>query len=181
MIPKKKNKYEKIDEKKPELRKIVLTAAVIIICGSLGAFAIWRANTNADSKSVYQIIVQDGYQGTQEQWLASLVGQEVSPSEGKTAYELACENGYKRTERVWMKTLTGNAKAASGASPYAVACKNGYSGSLAQWLESIADAPENLGRSEDSSNKTEYELAREYGYTGTFLEWLISVVSDRAF
>ena len=130
---------------------------------------------------VYRTIVRSGYSGTQEQWLASLVGEEADAGNVETAYELAVQNGYKGSEAVWIETLTGASLETVEKTPYAIACENGFTGSLTEWLTGLADQPEKLGRSKRSAEKTEYEFACEYGYSGTFIEWLVSVTQDHVF
>ena len=56
-----------------------------------------------DGKSAYEIAVEHGYQGTEEQWLDSLKG-----ADGKSAYEIAVENGYSGTEEQWLASLKGD-------------------------------------------------------------------------
>ena len=53
-------------------------------------------------KSAYEIAVDEGYEGTKEQWLASLVGEAGAKGndgkdgvDGKSAYELAVLAGYE--------------------------------------------------------------------------------------
>ena len=55
-----------------------------------------------DGKSAYEIAVEHGYQGTEEQWLDSLKG-----ADGKSAYEIAVEHGYVGTEEQWLASLKG--------------------------------------------------------------------------
>ena len=55
-----------------------------------------------DGKSAYEIAVEHGYQGTEEQWLDSLKG-----ADGKSAYEIAVEHGYVGTEEQWLVSLKG--------------------------------------------------------------------------
>ncbi|PWM73764.1 MAG: hypothetical protein DBX45_05305 [Oscillospiraceae bacterium] len=61
-------------------------------CGKDGADG--RAGTDGkDGKSAYELAVENGYKGSETEWLASLVG-EVGES-GKSAYELAVEMGIR--------------------------------------------------------------------------------------
>ncbi len=182
MAHRKQGKFEKTPSKRGKKKKssagmIVMLCVEVILCCALGAWLIW-GGFGSGGDGVFGEIVRDGYSGTQEQWLASLVGQEAG---GRTAYQLACGNGYRESEAVWLETISGSRNTEAGMSPYAAACQNGYSGTFAQWLESLAEEPEAMGRSESGEEKTEYELACEYGYTGTFIEWLISVTNDQVF
>ncbi len=146
---------------------ILLFCAMFLICG-------------LKDRSIYQIIVRNGYTGTQEQWLASLVGEEVDTN-AESAYELAVANNYKGSEAEWIELLTEGGFYSVNASPYEISCKNGFKGSLVEWLTYIADKPEKLGKSQKKGIKTEYELACEYGYSGTFIEWLVSVTHAHVF
>ena len=53
--------------------------------------------------SAYEVAVLNGYTGTEEEWLESLVGPQgpIGP-DGKSAYEVAVENGYIGTEEEWV-------------------------------------------------------------------------------
>ena len=63
-----------------------------------------------DGKSAYELAVEKGYQGTEEEWLASLNGSNGNDGDdGKSAYELAVENGYQGTEEEWLASLKGSA------------------------------------------------------------------------
>lgn len=64
----------------------------------------------ANGKSAYELAVENGYQGTVEEWLASLVGNGSigqAGANGKSAYEIAVENGYTGTEEEWLASLVG--------------------------------------------------------------------------
>lgn len=55
-----------------------------------------------DGKSAYQVAVDHGFTGTEEEWLDSLRGED-----GKTAYELAVEGGFVGTQEEWVDSLKG--------------------------------------------------------------------------
>ncbi|MGM9524452.1 MAG: hypothetical protein ACI3VU_08585 [Faecousia sp.] len=154
---------------------LLLTVAALVI------LTVLCINLLSDCGTVYDEIVADGYQGTEEQWLASLVGEQSAPGTVETAYALACQNGYTQTFDVWMKTVAGATTQDTATPAFTVACENGYSGTIAQWLESLVAAPETLGRSEQDEPKTEYELACEFGFQGTFSEWLVSLANEKIY
>lgn len=61
-----------------------------------------------NGESAYEIAVQQGFSGTEEEWLASLKGEDGEPGadgrqgvDGKSAYEIAVEHGYTGTEEEW--------------------------------------------------------------------------------
>lgn len=53
--------------------------------------------------SAYEVAVSHGYQGTVEEWLASLKGVQ-----GASAYELAVSHGFQGTEEEWLSSLHGH-------------------------------------------------------------------------
>ena len=159
--------------------KVEKKAGIWIVIGVL--LVMWLSGVMFPGDSVYQSIVWRGYDGTQEQWLASLVGEEADPVGAETAYELAVENGYAGTETEWLEALTGVTVEQIENTPYAIACEHGFEGSLSEWLTDLADQPEQLGRTKEGGQKTPYDLACEYGYSGTFIEWLVSVTHDHVF
>lgn len=72
--------------------------------------------------SAYEIAVENGFSGTEEQWLNSLIGPTgntgptgetgasgISGSNGLSAYEIAVQNGFSGTEEQWLNSLVGPA------------------------------------------------------------------------
>lgn len=80
------------------------------------------------AKSAYDLAVENGFEGSLEEWLESLKG-----SDGKTAYDLAVENGFGGTISEWLDTLIG----IDGKSAYDIAVDNGFVGTEQEWLESL--------------------------------------------
>ena len=76
-----------------------------------------------DGKSAYQIAVEQGYQGSESDWLSSLKGDKGDKGEkgntgakgnpgqdgadGKSAYAIAVEHGYEDSEDKWLLSLKG--------------------------------------------------------------------------
>ena len=73
-----------------------------------------------DGKSAYQIAVEQGYQGSESDWLSSLKGDKgekgntgakgnpgQNGAEGKSAYAIAVEHGYENSEDEWLLSLKG--------------------------------------------------------------------------
>ncbi len=56
--------------------------------------------------SAYEIAVANGFSGTQEQWIATLEGDQGIP--GLSAYEVAVSNGFVGTEPEWLSSLSGS-------------------------------------------------------------------------
>ena len=73
-----------------------------------------------DGKSAYQIAVEQGYQGSESDWLSSLKGDKGEKgntgakgnpgqdgTDGKSAYAIAVEHGYEDSEDKWLLSLKG--------------------------------------------------------------------------
>ena len=73
-----------------------------------------------DGKSAYQIAVEQGYQGSESDWLSSLKGDKGEKgntgakgnpgqdgTDGKSAYAIAVEHGYENSEDEWLLSLKG--------------------------------------------------------------------------
>jgi hypothetical protein len=106
------------------MKKVVLLFLILVLsltvvsCGN-DENAPEIAN-GVDGKSAYELAVEKGYEGTVEEWLASLVGEVGAPGKdganGQSAYELAVKNGYTGSENEWIASLVG----ADGKDHYAV-------------------------------------------------------------
>lgn len=152
-----------------------------------------------DGKSAYEIAVEHGFSGTEEEWLESLKGQD-----GKSAYEIAKEHGFQGSEEEWLESLKGTPglpgingqdgkDGKDGKSAYEIAVEHGFSGSPAEWLDSLkGEKGESLydiakrngftGSEKDfieslrgAEGKSAYEIAQELGFKGSKQEWLDSL------
>lgn len=135
-----------------------------------------------DGKSAYQIAIENGFVGTETEWLESLKGingkdgvdglpgkdgidgqngadgqDGVNGSDGKSAYEIAVANGFIGTESEWLESLKGS-DGRDGAD--GLPGKDGIDG------EPGADG---------TDGKSAYIIAVEHGFTGTETEWLASL------
>ncbi len=61
-----------------------------------------------DGLSAYEIAVNNGFVGTESQWLDSLQG--VSGVDGLSAYQIAVNNGFIGTEEEWLESLNNYSK-----------------------------------------------------------------------
>lgn len=156
-------------------KKIIIVCSVVavLLVGVAAFFLIGR--TESTNCEAYENAVTLGYSGTEEEWLAALVGETV-PDEQENAYQLACQKGYRGSFEEWMCSLTGTAPQDTTVSAYQWVQQNGFEGTLSDWLNSLFEHPEKLGHS-GSGGKTQYELACEYGFEGNFIEWLVSLIS----
>ena len=73
----------------------------------------------SDGKSAYQVARDNGFEGTETQWLASLRGENgYQGSDGKSAYDIARDNGFTGTQQEWLDSLRGP-KGADGTMTFA--------------------------------------------------------------
>ena len=119
--------------------------------------------TGQPGKSAYEIAVEHGYVGTEEEWLESLHG-----ATGESAYQCAVEHGYIGTEEEWLASLQG----VDGKSAYEIAYKlDPTIGTEEEWIASLKG---DTGAPGESA----YQVAVEQGYTGSESEWLESLKGD---
>lgn len=79
--------------------------------------------TGADGKSAYDVAVDQGYVGSESEWVNSL--------NGKSAYEIAYDlDPTIGTESEWITSLQGK-------SAYELAVDGGYTGTLEEWLQTL--------------------------------------------
>lgn len=168
----KTGKYVRKSEKKGTLKKMVVGILLIFLIGA-SAFVLGKSN----SGSIYDKLCKDGYSGTQEQWLASLVGEALD-CRAESAYSIAQQLGYQETQKKWTETITGFVEVNYDKPAYHIMIENGYKDDITQWLLSISEEPEKLGFSTNDQQKTEYELACEYGYSGSFIQWIVAMVKN---
>ncbi|MBR2364288.1 MAG: hypothetical protein IKA79_03710 [Lentisphaeria bacterium] len=127
-----------------------LTRAEVI---ALIADATRSTTPGPAGKSAYELAVQEGFTGTQTEWLESLEG-EGKP--GQSAYELALAAGYQGTIPQWLEELEGK-------SAYEVAVGDGFNGTLSEWLTSLKGADGsglNYDRSGEPADRALYDEAK---------------------
>lgn len=97
--------------------------------------------------SAYLVAVDNGFIGSQQDWLNSLKGADGAQGEkgpkgdpGDSAYEVAVANGFEGTEAEWLASLkgeSGEGVGVAGASAYEIAVENGFEGTETEWLASL--------------------------------------------
>ena len=130
----------------------------------------------ADGKSAFEIAVENGFIGTEAEWLESLKGKDGKDGvdgkngqdgkdgiDGKSAYEIAIANGYFCTDFEWFESLKG--KNGIDGQPG----KDGIDGTNGQ------DGKDGIDGTPGTDGKSAYIIAVEHGFTGTETEWLESL------
>lgn len=77
-----------------KLAVLIIAVFILPLCLMLTA-----CNDNKNNMSAYEIAVENGFTGTEQEWLDSL--------KGKSAYDIAIENGFVGTEQEWLDSLQG--------------------------------------------------------------------------
>ena len=112
--------------KKNLLQLSILLVGILILIAlilNLAQGGFWIV-TGLNGKSAYELAVENGYEGSQDQWLSSLAGADgingtdgkngIDGTNGKTAYEIACENGFVGSEQEWLLSLQFGKKGEDG-------------------------------------------------------------------
>lgn len=84
------------------MKKIaILLSLLVVVTLCLSACSL----TTSDGQSAYELAVEYGFEGTEEEWLESLQGEVVYET---NAYDVAVENGYTGTVDEWLASLKGD-------------------------------------------------------------------------
>ena len=127
-----------------------------------------KGQEGAAGMTAYELAVENGYDGTETEWLAFLKGE--PGDSGRSAYEAAVDGGFTGAEAEWLASLKGE-PGDSGRSAYEAAVDGGFTGAEAEWLASLKGEPGDSGRSA-------YEAAVNSGFLGTEEEWLASLKGE---
>lgn len=129
-----------------------------------------------NGKSAFEIASENGFSGTESEWLESLKGSDGLPGKdgengtdgqngadginGKSAFEIAVKNGFVGTESEWLESLKGidGLPGKDG--------KNGTDG---------RDGENGIDGRNGTDGKSAYIIAVEHGFSGTESEWLESL------
>lgn len=65
-------------------------------------------NITSAGKSAYEIALDNGFEGTELEWLETLKGEDgIDGINGESAYQIAVKNGFIGTEKEWLDSLKG--------------------------------------------------------------------------
>lgn len=142
------------------------------------------SNIVSAGKSAYQTAVDNGYTGTEAQWLTSLRGatgaqgpQGPTGANGLSAYQLAVAGGYQGSHDQWLASLIGpqgvqGPAGQNGKSAYQIAVQQGYTGAEAEWLLTLKG-------NQGINGKSAYDVAVAEGFSGTEAQWLDSLIGPQ--
>lgn len=142
----------------------------------------------SDGKSAYQIAVDGGFKGSEQDWLASLKGEKGEPGQdgtdgtpgqdgatgpkgdnGKSTYQIAVDGGFKGSEQEWLASLKGE-KGDPG--------QDGAIGPKGDQGEPGQDGQDGATGPKGDPGKSAYDYAVEGGYQGTEEEFAKSVAGE---
>ncbi|MGN1224875.1 MAG: hypothetical protein ACI4TG_07205, partial [Ruminococcus sp.] len=146
------------------------------------------AEKGKDGKSAYEIAVENGFVGTEMEWLESLKGADgkdgINGKDGADGVPgqdgIDGKNGADGQDGV---------NGIDGKSAYEIAVANGFIGTESEWLESLKGSDGRDGAdglpgkdgidgepgADGTDGKSAYIIAVEHGFTGTETEWLASL------
>lgn len=141
-----------------------------------------------DGLSAYEIALENGYSGTESEWLISLKGADGLPGQdgtdganGKSAYELAVENGFAGTEEEFLVSLKGDKGDAGNSVELSI-----QNGALMWRTVDSAGTPTymwvhllSIDSIKGEEGESAYETAVSAGFEGTELEWLESLKGEK--
>lgn len=90
---------------KTDKKSILTILLILVMCLSVVTLSACTVGTSSNGKSAYEIAVDNGFTGTEAQWLESLKGETTYTD---SAYDLAVQNGYTGTETEWLASLKGD-------------------------------------------------------------------------
>lgn len=133
-------------------------------------------------KSAYQIWLDAGNKGTEQDFLESLKGEkgdggdtgQPGPS-GESAYEVAVDNGFKGTEKEWLDYLRKGPVGADGKSSYQIWLDQGNKGSEDDFLKSLVGHQGDQGL----TGKSAYDIWKDAGNVGDEKAFLKSLIGPK--
>lgn len=172
-----------------EDRDDALAAEYLDLAEKLRTLAIGAGVQGDPGPSAYDLARAAGFDGSVQDWLASLRGQDghdstVPGPAGLSAFELAQLLGWSGTEEEWLASLHGQAgedgadstvPGPAGPSAYQVAVAAGFSGTPAQWLASLRGSDGRDSTVPGPAGSSAFQLAQAAGFTGTPAQWLASL------
>lgn len=135
-----------------------------------------KGDQGENGKSAYELAKEEGYTGTQKQWLDSLNG-----TAGKSAYQIAKDNGFAGDETKWLESLKGERGATGAAGAPGVQGppgepgqkgEQGPKGDKGDTGETGATGPQGVA---GKQGKSAYQIAKDNGFEGSEQEWLASL------
>lgn len=148
--------------------------------------AIKEAKAQATpGKSAYQEWLDQGHQGSEQDFLSSLKGEKgdqgatgetgQAGQPGLSAYQLAVQSGFKGSEKEWLDFLRQGPKGEKGDSAYQEWLNAGHKGSETDFLNSLVGPKGSTG----ADGKSAYDIWKSNGNVGDEQAFLKSLVGPK--
>lgn len=147
--------------------------------------------------SAYQVALNEGFEGTEKEWLATLKGEKGDKPTRKdfTEEEWASLKGEDGNSLTFEQLSPEQQEALRGYSAYQIAVNKGFEGDVEQWLESLKGEKGDKFTRDDFTGEewlslkgekgdkgdtgdSAYEEALKNGFVGSEVEWLESLKGD---
>ncbi len=141
-----------------------------------------------DGLSAYQVAVNEGFVGTEAQWLDSLQGPQgiagvdgvdgtngADGVNGLSAYEIAVAQGFVGTEAQWLVSLQGAQGLQGVQGPQGPQGIQGIQGVQGPAGQDGADGVDGVDGIDGQDGLSAYEIAVNGGFVGTEAQWLASL------
>ena len=141
--------------------------------------SIKQGKDGKDGKSVYDIAVSHGFEGTEEDYLNSLIGDK-----GADAYSIAVKNGFTGTEEEWLASIKGDkgdtatikvGKVTTGTAPRVVNVGTENDAILDFTLPVSSTGGGTGTGTPGKDGRSAYEVALDNGFVGSESAWLESL------
>ena len=133
--------------------------------------------------SAYLVAVDNGFVGSQQEWLASLKGEQgerglAGPKgePGDSAYQVAVNNGFEGTEEEWLASIHTMIEGDAGKSAYEIAVDNGFEGTETEWLESLKGVKGDTGNAGPQGVKGDTPIKGVDYFTQSDIDSIVSQV-----
>lgn len=113
------------------MKKVLIFITIFLL-----SFTLTSCVDVETGKSAYDIAVDNGFVGTEKEWLESLKGEDGKDLQILDIYDAAVESGYKGSLTDFLREFFKDATI-EGKSAYQIAKENGYEGTEEEWLASL--------------------------------------------
>lgn len=110
---------------------------LVLFLSFLLVFMLASCSLVSKGDSAYDIAVKNGFVGTEQEWLASLKGQDGTSLNINDIYEEYTKNHPEASFDDFLRDIFQNTQYITGESAYQIALKHGFEGTEEEWLESL--------------------------------------------
>ena len=146
----------------------------------------WDDALIVETKTAYDIAVENGFRGTESEWVESIKGDPgrdgSDGKDGANSYELALQNGFKGTQEEWLESLKGEPGKDFKYSDFTkeqLENLKGEPGKDFKYSDFTEEQLEKLKGEKGKPGENAYEIAVKNGFEGSLGEWLKSLEGEK--